>query len=317
MAHDAEYTVIDPADFPWFLSMLAFAAILAGLAILLFARTQTKSTLDNIDRRFRQAFGEHISSSDAYSESGWLEKLGRKLIPQSSGDQEVKILLSRAGWKRNSDLAIFYALQALSPIIAVLLTSYNLFIDNTDQEHWVIIFLSGSAAFLLPKRILAFRAAARQARIAEQTPVLVHLLRVLLGTGLSVEQALRTLAVDTRTLLPDLATELEYLLRQIEAGEDISLAINNMVLKMDVPALTDLAMILEQTWRMGGSVLKSLTDLSTLLEDRMQTDLKEKVSKLSGKMTIVMMLFLFPALLVFLAAPGFLAIIQGLKHASG
>lgn len=302
--------------FQWLLPLLAIAAALAGLGIFLFSRIQNKIRPADIDRRFKQAFGEPTTSSQD-AESSWLETLGKKVIQRSPGDEEVKILLARAGWKRKSDLAVFYALQTLSPIVAVTLASYNLFFDTMDQQHWAILFLAGSSAYLLPKRILAHQAAARQARIAEQTPILVHLLRVLLSTGLSVEQALRTLAVDTRSLLPDLAAELEYILRLIEAGEDISLAMNSVVVKMDVPALTDLAMILEQTWRMGGSVLKSLTELSKLIEDRMLTDLKEKVSKLSGKMTIVMMLFLFPALLVFLAAPGFLAIIQGLKNVAG
>lgn len=304
-------------DYPWLLPLLALSTAMAGLTIFAVARTRNKIRPADLDRRFRQAFGENISGRESGAESNWLENLGNRVVRRTSGDDEVKTLLARAGWKRKSDLAIFYALQTLSPIAAVTIASYSFFIGGMDQKDWAILFLAGSAAFLLPKRILAYHAAARQARIAEQTPILVHLLRVLLGTGLSVEQALRSLSVDTRALLPDLAAELDYLLRRIEAGEDVAVAMDGIAVQLEVPALTDLAMILEQTWRMGGSVLKSLAELSKLIEDRMQTDLKEKVSKLSGKMTIVMMLFLFPALLVFLAAPGFLAIIQGLKNVAG
>lgn len=306
------------SDYPWLLPLLALSTALAGLALFALAQAQSKTRPADLNRRFRSAFGENISSNSGSShESNWLENLGNRVIDRSAGDDEIKALLIRAGWKRRSDLAIFYALQTLSPIAAVMIASYTFFMNGLDQKDLAILFLAGSAAFLLPKRVVAYRAAARQARIAEQTPVLVHLLRVLLSTGLSVEQALRSLSLDTRALLPDLAAELDYLLRMIEAGEDVAVAMNNIAVQIDVPALTDLAMILEQTWRMGGSVLKSLAELSNLIEDRMQTDLKEKVSKLSGKMTIVMMLFLFPALLVFLAAPGFLAIIQGLKNAAG
>ncbi|MGZ4957616.1 MAG: type II secretion system F family protein [Methylomonas sp.] len=304
-------------EYPWLLPLLALSTALAGLAIFGLARNTNKMRPADIDRRFRQAFGEKVSGGELGPETNWLESVGNRVIRRTSADDETKTFLIRAGWKRKSDLAIFYALQTLSPIAAVTIASYAFFIDGIDQKDWALLFVSGSAAFLLPKRILAYQASARQARIAEQTPVLVHLLRVLLSTGLSVEQALRSLAVDTRTLLPDLAAELDYLLRRIEAGDDIAVAMEGIAVQLDVPALTDLAMILEQTWRMGGSVLKSLAELSKLIEDRMQTDLKERVSKLSGKMTIVMMLFLFPALLVFLAAPGFLAIIQGLKNATG
>lgn len=304
-------------DYPWLLPLLALSTALAGLAIFALARTQNKTRPADLDRRFRQAFGENIAGGESGTETNWLENLGNRVIRRTSRDDEVKTLLARAGWKRKSDIAIFYALQLLSPIAALTIASYTFFIDGMDQMDWGILYVAGSTAYLLPKRVLAYQAAARQARIAEQTPIMVHLLRVLLGTGLSVEQALRSLAVDTRALLPDLAAELDYLLRLIEAGEDVAVAMNGIAVQLDVPAMTDLAMILEQTWRMGGSVLKSLAELSKLIEDRMQTDLKEKVSKLSGKMTIVMMLFLFPALLVFLAAPGFMAIIQGFKNAAG
>lgn len=317
MAHDAQYSMTLLSDNPWLLALLALMLALAGFAIFALARTPSKIRPADLDRRFRQAFGENVNTGEAGVSSNWLENLGNSVMRRTAGDEEVKTLLARAGWKRKSDLAIFYALQTLSPIAATSIAGYSFFIDGIEQKDWAMLFLVGSTAFLLPKRILAYQADARRARIAEQTPILVHLLRVLLGTGLSVEQALRSLTIDTRALLPDLARELDHLLRLIDAGEDVAAAMNGIAVKLDVPALTDLAMILEQTWRMGGSVLKSLAELSKLIEDRMQTELKEKVSKLSGKMTIVMMLFLFPALLVFLAAPGFLAIIQGLKNAAG
>src|SRR5690606_34920037 len=99
-------------------------------------------------------------------------------------------------------------------------------------------------------------------------------LRVLLETGLSVEQALRSLVADTRELLPDLAFELDYLLSQLDAGADIAVAMPAMADAMDVPALSDLTILLEQTWRMGGNVLKSLAELSGLIEDRARTELK-------------------------------------------
>jgi len=304
---------------PWLLPVLAALVGLAALGLWALARAGGNVGQTNLQRRFADAFGDTAGPNLPDGNAAWLERLGNQLIQRhkTPDREEVALLLARAGWKRKTDLAAFFALQTVLPVVAVVAASQVFFIGAMDRRDWGILFLAGSAAWLLPKRVIAYLAATRQARIAEQTPVLVHLLRILLGTGLSVEQALRSLIVDTRELLPDIAVELDYLLRRIDAGEDIAVAILGISRKLDVPAFTDLAMILEQTWRMGGSVLKSLTDLSNLIEDRMQTDLKEKVSKLSGKMTIVMMLFLFPALLVFLAAPGFLAIAAGLKNAAG
>ncbi len=307
-----------PADHPWLLPVLALLAGLSGLALWAAARGRTPSHSSALRRRFDEAFGGESGLGRPEAGANWLETLGnRLLLRRRTTDNEVIVLLARPGWNRKADLSAFLALQALMPVLAGLIASHRFIVGGINGQDWAILFLACAAGWLLPKRILAYRAAVRQQRIAEQTPVLVQLLRVLLGTGLSVEQALRSLVVDTRELLPDIAFELDFLLRRIDAGEDIAFAMRSIALQMDVPALTDLTMLLDQTWRMGGNVQKSLAELSHLIEDRMQTDMKEKVSKLSGKMTIVMMLFLFPALLVFLAAPGFLAIIKGLKNVMG
>lgn len=58
--------------------------------------------------------------------------------------------------------------------------------------------------------------------------------------------------------------------------------------------------------------MSSLLSLKELIDDRRMTTLQERVSKMSAKMSIVMMVFLFPALLIILAGPGFIAIIQAL-----
>jgi tight adherence protein C len=317
VAHDAGYPMTAAGDSQLWLLLVGLAGVGLGAAIWLFARAQDHVSPAELRQRFAEAFGEETEAMPDRDGSGWLEHLGLHLLARRKDTGEVKLLLARAGWKRRTDLAVFYAIQTLLPISAGIASSSAFWVDGIGARDWANGFIACATVWLLPKRIVAYLAAARQKRVAEQTLIMVHLLRVLLGTGLSVEQSLRSLVVDTRALLPDLAIELSTLLHRIDIGEDIGFAMRDMARCMDVPELTDLSMILEQTWRMGGNVTKSLSDLSTLMDERRQTSLKEKVSKLSGQMTIVMMVFLFPALLVFLAAPGFLAIARSMKHALG
>ncbi|MCY1413553.1 hypothetical protein D9M71_289860 [compost metagenome] len=54
--------------------------------------------------------------------------------------------------------------------------------------------------------------------------------------------------------------------------------------------------------------MKSLLSLKQLLDDRRLTRMQEKISKLSGKMSGVMMVFLFPALMIVLAGPALTAL---------
>ena len=60
--------------------------------------------------------------------------------------------------------------------------------------------------------------------------------------------------------------------------------------------------------------MKSLLALKQLLDDRRLTRLQEYISKMSAKMSVVMMLFLFPALPIVLAGPGFTAITRAFAN---
>jgi len=57
-----------------------------------------------------------------------------------------------------------------------------------------------------------------------------------------------------------------------------------------------------------------LLALKQLLDDRRLTRLQEYISKMSAKMSVVMMVFLFPALLIVLGGPAFIGIARALSH---
>ena len=71
---------------------------------------------------------------------------------------------------------------------------------------------------------------------------------------------------------------------------------------------------LHPNWH-GGNIRETLVKFAQLIEERQLSALREYVNVLSGKMSVVMMVFLFPALLIFLAGPGFMALAKGLSGA--
>lgn len=120
--------------------------------------------------------------------------------------------------------------------------------------------------------------------------------------------------VEGRAILPHLATELGIALSRIGAGMDRAEALEEMAAPLDVPELNDTVAILKQVTRSGGSVRDTLMKFATLMEERQEAALRERVGKLSAKMTVVMVAFLFPALMIFLAGPGFLALGKALAN---
>ncbi|MFD2643694.1 type II secretion system F family protein [Pseudomonas japonica] len=244
-------------------------------------------------------------------QDGWLQRLGRSPLAQRSLtlDSETRMLLDRIGWRRTRQRSLFAALQIGVPLLALgsALLVQQLFYPDSGMP-WVWPLFGLGLGYLLPKRILAWSAAHRQRQVAEEVISFIPLLRILFDSGLAVEQSLRILSTDGRQLLPVLSAELRLILHRVDSGLALAPELEQTAKLLSVDEFNDTCVILQQLLTQGGGAMKSLLALKQLLDDRRLTRLQERISKMSGKMSIVMMVFLFPALLIVLAGPGLSAL---------
>jgi tight adherence protein C len=168
--------------------------------------------------------------------------------------------------------------------------------------------------YLLPKRVLAAAAKHRQQAIAKEISTFIPLLRILFESGMAVEQSLRVLGNEAQRLLPHLTHELRLILARVDSGLELGEELGKTVHVLEVDEFTDTCIILQQLIQQGGGAMKSLLALKQLLDDRRLTRLQEYISKMSAKMSVVMMVFLFPALLIVLGGPAFIGIARALSH---
>jgi tight adherence protein C len=224
-------------------------------------------------------------------------------------DSETQTLLSRIGWRRANERALFAACQIGTPLLTLGLAIFlqEVFFPHADNR-WIMPMLAAGAGYLLPKRLLAYAAGRRQKIISVEISTFIPLLRILFESGMAVEQALRVLSIEGQKLLPELTSELRLILVRVDSGLELGQELNKAAVMLAVDEFTDTYVILQQLIQQGGGAMKSLLALKQLLDDRRLTRLQEYISKMSAKMSVVMMLFLFPALLIVLAGPGFTAI---------
>ncbi|MFJ3483653.1 type II secretion system F family protein [Pseudomonas sp. NPDC090202] len=241
----------------------------------------------------------------------WLRVLGDSRFGQRSVslDSESQILLNRVGWRRSSQRSMFAACQIGLPIIAVclVLLVQAVFFEDATYPLMAPVFALG-LGYLAPKRVLAAAAANRQKKVVGEISIFIPLLRILFESGMAVEQALRVLSGEGQRLLPVLSSELRVMLMRVDSGLELGDELNKVAVLLAVDEFSDTCVILNQLIHQGGGAMKSLLALKQLIDDRRLTRLQEYISKLSGKMSVVMMVFLFPALLIVLAGPGFVAI---------
>ncbi|MBP1120378.1 MULTISPECIES: type II secretion system F family protein [Pseudomonas] len=292
------------------MELLFAAMMLAAVAfVLLSGVTRQRRNERLVARRLR---GEVIRESRIGS---LLRLLGDTRIGQRSIslDSETQILLNRIGWRRASKRSLFAACQVGVPVglMVVAILGQMLFFKGIQQPFIAPIFALG-AGYLLPKRILATVARRRQKQVVVEISTFIPLLRILFESGMAVEQALRVLSNEGKDLLPVLSEEIRVVLMRVDSGLELGEELRKTAALLDVDELSDTCVILNQLIHQGGGALKSLLTLKQLIDDRRLTRLQEYISKLSAKMSVVMMVFLFPALLIVLAGPGFMAISSAL-----
>lgn len=286
------------------MSLVLLAALLLALAAVLLVLAARQ--LQARDRALLQRLG--FSSPE---ESGGLQHslsfLGNL---RWSVDGEVPRLLDQLGWRRPALRARFFAAQLGLPLaVFVVLVARALLLDSVSFNPLATL-IAVALSFLVPKRLLVRAVEKRRRLLADEVSTMLPLLRMFFEVGMTVEQALRILMTEGEMIVPELARELRVVMQRVDGGMELSDELQLMSELLQVPELEDTVGILRQLLRQGGGALASLRSLKELMDERRMTALQEHVSKLSAKMSGVMVAFLLPALLIVLAGPGFIAVMK-------
>ncbi len=311
---------------PALFAALVSAALLmtvAALALLGYVAAQSR-VQSRLSDRLRGAEGltEEEGPIAAGPLSGLLALLvrsGRWLERRLDPDNESSRLLAQAGWRSAAQQGIWHAFQAVCPLAAVVF-SVALWTFAVPPLKPLVVLLYGVMALILsilaPRWVLRSAAESRRTHIRQEVPLFIHLLVLLFEAGLSTRQALASLVREGRGVLPTLGEEFARVLRSLDAGGDTGEALRGMGNALEVSDLNGVLAVLRQVDRYGGEVREPLLDTLAIIEERNSLDLRERINRMSGRMTVVMVMFFFPALLIFVAGPAFVSILKALGEAA-
>jgi tight adherence protein C len=297
----------------WFaLSLLVLAAGVALLGIGGWVRShrehRTSATLKTaLQPREDARDGEAAPQRDSL---GWLERFGRALsggrLEAALLTNEDRLLLDLAGWNTRRGTAIYLGLRLLLAVLVLALVLA--FSSVTGLARIMVIIGALAAGLLLPKFILSAWVKRRRRAVESELPLMIDLLRLLQGVGFSMDQSLQTLGDKLRDALPVLGGELQEANVAYTHGRTRAQSLRRLSEVYADDDLTSLMQLILQVHAHGGAVQEPLRQFSIRLREQRRNTLKEKVGKLSVKMTVVMMLTLLPALMLVLAGPALVAL---------
>ncbi|RAP64549.1 type II secretion protein F [Achromobacter sp. HZ01] len=178
-------------------------------------------------------------------------------------------------------------------------------------------FFGFGFGYMLPKWALRRRVARRRRLAADELPLLVDLLRLLQGVGLSIDQSLQVLVAEFGQVLPVLSQELRLASELYVRGRTREQSLARLATGFDNDDLSAICRLIAQVDQHGGAVQEPLNRFGERLRESRRLELKERVGKTTVKMTGVMIVTLLPALLIVTGGAGFIAVIRALSRMGG
>lgn len=302
------------------LILVAAAALLAGGALLLRA-WQLMRNRKVLERRIDIQANAGQTASPAASTAPrqqrldaligyaarWLDTpLGKLLVAD-----EDRQLLEQCGVNDRRGKALFFAARAVLGI-GLPLCGWIIFSNGSLLRMLAIGFFGFGLGYMGPKWAMQLKAKQRRRCANDELPLLIDLLRLLQGVGLSIDQSLNIVENEFTRALPILSKELQIAAQQYMNGRTREQSLRRFSTVFDNDDMSAISRLIIQVDRHGGAVAQPLQQFSDRIREQRKLNMKEQVGKLTVKMTGVMVVTLLPALLIITGGAGFLAIIRAL-----
>jgi tight adherence protein C len=159
------------------------------------------------------------------------------------------------------------------------------------------------AAILGPEQVLKSRQQKREREYADGFPDLLDLLVASVEAGLSLDASVTRVTDELDRRYPNLTIHLRMLVLELRAGRARKDAWSAFADRLGIDDARSLATMLRQAEEMGTSLGETLSVFSQDMRAKRMLRAEEKALALSAKLTVPLILFIFPCLLGALMLP--------------
>ena len=236
---------------------------------------------------------------------GILESLaGRMGGTESPRYRGIRSQLLQAGYRGSNVVGVYFAVRLLfmAALLALGLFLAGLFVPTASLRILVIIFF-GLLGWMVPFMVLKRKIAARKRDLQRGLADALDIMVVCVEAGLGVNQALIRVAEEMDRVSPAISDELTMVTLEMRAGTPRDEALKNMAARTENEDIRSWVNMMIQTDRFGTSIADSLRIHSDTLRDKRHQRAQEAAAKLTVKMIIPLVLFVFPSMFIVVLGP--------------
>lgn len=295
---------------PFDLVDLVILALAGGLgAALLIGGLRTESRTLQMKRRLA-ALGAPGQSGERTEQGDRLRSLVPLLTVGAGDRREIEQSLQTLGRYDTGAVVAFGAWRLVGALAAALLAAFALWsYGRLEGLNWILLFVAACIAFVAAKLVLRRRVVARQRRIAREVPFALDIMLLMLESGVSLDQCIRYMAQMDGRAMPTVQQSLRQLVTDLQRGMGYETALDRWAERLGSSGVRELASIFKQSLLNGTELGPTLRSFVREFSDLRVAIAREKIGKKNTQMTVVMMVFLIPALFVALIGPAIDSII--------
>ena len=301
----------------WF-SLAAMLLMVLGVVLYLYARSGTHA---RVSHRLHASTGGIGGGKGSGAPTGFRSILGRGLqamgrtVPLFDAAQrsEMEKKLVSAGYRQPNALLLLMGLSAGSAIFSAMLTA-TLVWPHLDESGLAVrlscLLVGAYLGLLLPRMVVDRLVLRRQRAIELSFPDALDLLVVCTNSGLGLNAALQRVASELAFMAPELADELSLTASELQLSGDAADVLRKLAERIGLPSVRGLVSTLIQSRQFGTPIGQSLRVLSRSERTARLMRTEEAAAKLATKITLPMMLFILPTVMIVAAGPGALRLRQ-------
>jgi len=232
----------------------------------------------------------------------------------SSGMKILRQRLVQAGlYDPHAAAYFFIARVAAAAALAVgVFFATALFDLHGKTSFWLFVVCGAVLGYLAPSIYLDRRIAARRREHQAGFPDFMDLLVVCADAGLSMEAALDRVGRELGVSYPSLAANIHMANLEIRAGRTMTEALEHLGDRLGLEEARSFATLIQQSDELGSSISDALRVYSDDMRHKRLSRAEEKAYSLPAKLSVPMMVCIFPVLFIVILCPVIVRVAVGL-----
>ena len=232
-------------------------------------------------------------------------------------EREIIRLMAWIGVPQERALAAFSVARVVIGVLAALLSfiAYQVEYEAGLTTQGIAILVGASiAGWLAPEFIMSARGKRRVRTIARGLPDALELLVVCVEAGLSLDDALDRVVMELGETHRALTDELALLAADLKILPSREQALNNLADRVDLPSIRSIVGTLSQTMRFGTPLAHALKVVASEMRNDVLISMEERANRLPALMTVPMIVFILPTIMLILGGPAMLRVLDQLQQ---